>query len=138
MAASPGIGRAFMSRWFDRSLAAFVVLGGIVTASTLVWSNTARSPGSQTFAGIDFEHAFGGATAHPRRLYVPAFLTMIDFQRQFTGGNALARREYVPVLLTAVEFERSFASVTAARRGNTPPNREKLRNAGWKRILGTG
>ena len=74
----------------------------------------------------------------PHRTYVPAYLPMIDFERVFAGEHALPRREYVPVVLTAIDFERAFGSVTAARRDNTPPNREKLRNAGWKRILGPG
>jgi hypothetical protein len=89
-------------------------------------------------ATADFDHAFASVAPLPRRAYIPEFLTMIDFERLFTGTNALPRRHYVPVRQTAVEFERVFISLVSWRRDNTPPNREKLRNAGWKRILEPG
>ncbi|MGH6769564.1 MAG: hypothetical protein ACRECO_11155 [Xanthobacteraceae bacterium] len=147
-----------------RVLAAIVVVSSLAVGSTLVWPNMASSTGGQAFtvgdefaeddsakddsakddpakadlATADFDHAFASLAALQRREYVPSFLTIIDFERLFTGANALPRRDYVPVRLTAVEFERVFISLVSWRRDNTPPNREKLRNAGWKRILGPG
>ncbi len=131
-----------MSRKLIGTLTAIVALNCVVVWSTLVWPNMAKSTASQpASAGVataDVDHGVAEEAAQPQRAYIPAFLTMIDFERVFTGENALPRREYVPVVLTAIDFEQAFAGVTAARRNNTPPNREKLRNAGWKRILGPG
>jgi len=40
--------------------------------------------------------------------------------------------------LTKLYFDQTFSDANAmSRRGNTPVNREKLRNAGWKWILGS-
>jgi hypothetical protein len=126
-----------MSRKLVCVLAAFIVLNGFVVGSTLGWPNVARSSdGGAVAAGAHAGRT--GAAPTMRRTYIPAFLQMIAFERHFTGENALPRGEYVPVTLTAIDFGRVFDSVAAARRANTPPNREKLRNAGWKRILGTG
>ena len=127
-----------MSRNLIRVLMAVVALNCIVVGSTMVWPNIAGSTGSQAFmARADFDHVFASATTPPRREYVPTFLTMIDFERVLAGVTAMPRREYTPAILTTVDFERVFASVSTPRRGNTPPTREKLRNAGWKRILGS-
>ena len=41
----------------------------------------------------------------------------------------------IPAHTTTVDFNQAFASVSGPRRENTPPNRERLRNIGWKRIL---
>jgi hypothetical protein len=39
--------------------------------------------------------------------------------------------------MTRAEFDQTFADATAASRsGNTPANREKLRNIGWKYLNG--
>jgi hypothetical protein len=131
-----------MSRKLIGALTAIVVLNGIAVGSTLVWPNMASSTASPpatagAHALSNGDPAPAAAATQPPRAYIPAFLTMIDFER-VVGEHALPRRDYVPVVLTAVDFEGAFASVIAARRGNTPPNREKLRNAGWERILGQG
>jgi hypothetical protein len=43
------------------------------------------------------------------------------------GGRAYATR---------TEFDQAFADAAAASRpGNTPTNRERLRNVGWKRLI---
>jgi hypothetical protein len=41
--------------------------------------------------------------------------------------------------LTKADFDQAFADAAKAmsRRENTPANREKLRNSGWKRIIGS-
>ena len=38
---------------------------------------------------------------------------------------------------TTVDFDKVFANVSSSPRLNTPPNRERLRNIGWRRILGS-
>jgi len=127
-----------MSRNLIRVLMAVVALSCIVAGSTMVWSNTASSTaGKAVMARADFEHAFASATIAPDREYVPAFLTMIDFERVLAGATAMPPREDTPAILTTVHFDQVFASVSTPRRGNTPPTREKLRNVGWKRILGS-
>ncbi len=127
-----------MLRTLIRVVVGLVVLNCIVVVSNLVWPNIARSTGSQAFiAEADFDHVFASATTSPRPEHVPAFLTMIEFERVLAGEAAMPRRENTPALQTTVDFERVFASVSTPRRGNTPPTREKLRNAGWKRILGS-
>ena len=127
-----------MSRNLVRVLMAVVTLNCIVAGSTMVWSNTASSTASKAFvARPDFDHAFASAAIPPQREYVAAFLTMIDFERVLAGATATPRRDDTPAILTTVHFDQVFASVSAPRRGNTPPTREKLRNAGWKRILGS-
>ena len=46
------------------------------------------------------------------------------------------RIDYAPTILTNVDFDRVFAGMTERPYlDNSPANREKLRNAGWKRIL---
>jgi hypothetical protein len=126
-----------MSRNLIRILTAVVTLSCIVVGSVMVWPNTASSTASKTFmARPDFDHAFAGATAAPRRDDVPAFLTMIDFERILAGVTPMPRHD-TPAIPTTVHFDRVFASVSTPHRGNTPPTREKLRNAGWKRILGS-
>jgi hypothetical protein len=126
-----------MSRNLIRILTAVVALNCIVVGSIMVWPDTASSTANKTFtAKPDFDHAFASATTPPRSEYVPAFLTMIDFERVLAGVTPMTHRD-APAILTTVHFDRVFASVSTPLRGNTPPTREKLRNAGWKRILGS-
>ena len=48
----------------------------------------------------------------------------------------IARSTEGQALVTKVDFDQVFASMTERpHRENTPANREKLRDAGWKRIL---
>jgi hypothetical protein len=125
-----------MSRKLMGALAAAATVGVFVAGLSVLWPETASSTVSQLFARANVDHAVSGT---PERAYVPAFLLMIDFERHFAGENALPPREYVPVPLTAIEFGPIFRSVNAAASStNTPPNREKLRNAGWKRLLASG
>jgi hypothetical protein len=102
-----------MSRNVVRVLMAVLVLNAIVVASTMMWPNTANSTANEaSFAPVDFDYAFDSVTTAQRTAYTPA--------------NS-----------AAVDFEAVFADVSSASRGNTPPNRERLRNLGWKRILGS-
>jgi hypothetical protein len=39
--------------------------------------------------------------------------------------------------MTTADFNQIFADTLAAPRANTPGNREKLRDAGWIRIIGS-
>jgi hypothetical protein len=123
-----------MSRKLIIVLSAVVALNGIA-AGSMLWAGAAGSTGSQAFAaGADLDSVAAGEPTGRARVYIPAYLTMIDFEREFAG--TLPQREYVPVVLTAtVDFNQVFGSVSAARHDNTPPNREKLRNAGWRRLL---
>ena len=132
-----------MLRKLFGALTAVVAVNCIAAGAALLWPNTARSIGSQALtahasAKADIDQVFASVTRGPHRASIPAFLIMIDFERVFAGENALPRRDYIPVVRTAIDFEGTFGSVTAARRENSPPNREKLRNAGWKRILASG
>jgi hypothetical protein len=43
----------------------------------------------------------------------------------------------MPATAATVDFDKVFASVGSAPVLNTPPNRERLRNIGWRRILGS-
>jgi hypothetical protein len=126
-----------MSRKLITVIAAFVALNGFAVGAALQWPGNPGSNGSQAFAaGGKFDPVSASQPIGPTRTYIPAYLTMIDFERVFGGPNALPPREYVPVVLTAaVDFEHVFGSVTVVRRDNTPTNRERLRNAGWKRVL---
>jgi hypothetical protein len=48
-----------------------------------------------------------------------------------TAEPAVGDRAYV----TPAEFDQAFAAAAAASRtGNTPANRERLRNVGWKHL----
>lgn len=58
-----------------------------------------------------------------------------DFDLVFASLDAGARREDVPDIATTIAFDQVFASMTRAQPDNTPQNREKLRNAGWRRVL---
>ena len=130
-----------MSRKLISALTAVVALGGVAAGATLLWPETARStgtpPGAAVAARADFDQSFVSVTDGSPREYVPTFLAMIDFQRHFAGESALPQVEYVPVARTAVEFDHVFDSVGRTRADNTPPNRERLRNAGWRRLLQT-
>jgi hypothetical protein len=60
-----------------------------------------------------------------------AAFPMPDFDLAFAGVDA-GSRQGMPVI--AMAFDQVFASLTP-QPDNTPPNREKLRNAGWRRVL---
>jgi hypothetical protein len=127
-----------MSRNLVQVLVAAVVLNSAAVASTMLWPNTARSTASQIVtASADFDHVFASVADLPRRDGTPASLTRADLEWSFPSVAALARPNGAPASLMAPDFDRTFASVSTWRRGDTPPNRERLRNIGWKRILGT-
>jgi len=70
----------------------------------------------QLIRGFVVAIAFGGAVANSNIAWSNTFDPV--------GGRAYATR---------AEFDQAFADAAAAARpGNTPANREKLRNAGWK------
>ena len=112
-----------------------VALACMVVGSTLVWPDIARSTASQALmTKADFDQVFASVNG-PRSEYAPAILTKVDFERIFASVTG-PRSRYAPASLTRVDFDQVFASVARRpQRDNTPPNREKLRNAGWKRIL---
>ena len=64
-----------------------------------------------------------------------AFRVQPDFDLVFASLNTGARVEDVAAIATAIAFDQVFASVTMPQPDNTPHNREKLRNAGWRRVL---
>jgi hypothetical protein len=109
-----------MSRNLTRILMAVLVLNGIAVASTMLTNasattavdraapSTANDP---VVAVADFDYLFSTVTAAPYRIDTPA--------------------------AAAVDFDKVFASVNTPHRMNTPPNRERLRNIGWRRILGS-
>jgi hypothetical protein len=102
-----------MSRIMTRILMAVLVLNAIVVGSTTLWPNIAHSTGNTAgSAAVDFNHTFDSVTAAPLHASTPATTPTVD-------------------------FEGAFASVSAPHRMNTPPNRERLRNIGWRRILGS-
>jgi hypothetical protein len=102
-----------MSRNLTRVLMVVLVLNAIAVASTMLWPNAAHSTANNAVvAAVDFDHAFNSLTAAPRRADTPA-------------------------AVTAVDFDKVFANVSSSPRLNTPPNRERLRNIGWRRILGS-
>jgi hypothetical protein len=84
----------------------------MILALTLIWSDSARSTaGQDPVATIDFDAVFASVKAGP------------------PGQD-------IPMAVTKVDFDQAFAGITEwAQRDNTPRNREKLRSAGWKRIL---
>ena len=101
-----------MSRNLINMLLAAVVLNAAVVVLTTLWTDTANSTTSP--AGVsrsEFDYVFAAVTTTPNHNSAPANVTVVD-------------------------FDQAFASVSIRRREDTPPNRERLRNIGWKRILG--
>lgn len=102
-----------MSRNFVRMLMAAVVLNSLVVASSLVWSNTANSTGSLPSANaIDFDDVFAAVANQPRH-------------------------DQAPAAAPTVNFDKAFGNFSTRRPDDTPPNRERLRNIGWRNILGS-
>jgi|SRR5580704_17215414 hypothetical protein len=93
-----------------------VVVGaiGLGVGSTIAWSNIARPVGGT------------------------ADVTKVDLGQSSTDAIAPSHPEWTPAIMTRVDFDRTFADLAAVpRRENTPANRERLREAGWKRIIGS-
>ena len=67
-----------------------------------------------------------------------AFVAKTEFDLVFASVNAGSHSEDVAKIETRIAFDQVFASITRSQLDNTPPNREKLRNAGWRRLLQKG
>ena len=66
-----------------------------------------------------------------------AVVAAIDFDYVFNSVSTAPRPVSTPAAATTVDFDKVFASIAGSHRMNTPPNRERLRNIGWRRILGS-
>jgi len=104
-----------MSRRLFNVLMTGAVLACFVVGSNIAWSNIASSVGSQTnIATVEFDQPSAAVTVMPPSVITPA------------------------IILTKADFDQVFAAATVGpRRENTPAIRERLRAAGWKRIIGT-
>jgi hypothetical protein len=114
-----------MSRKVISVLTTIAALICVVVGSAIIWPNMASSTGGQV-----------SATAPAARDVTSASLTEADFNRIFASVTAVPLPRLNGPALNRPDFDRVFASVATPRRENTPPNRERLRNVGWKRILG--
>jgi hypothetical protein len=115
------------------AVSAALVLAGIVAGFTV--AGTSGSASSVAVQRTDFDFVF--ASVNEARIDFPkveariaidqVFATLIDF----AGLNEPQRA--IPEA-AAVAFDQVFASIRL-QPDDTPPNREKLRNAGWRRVL---
>jgi hypothetical protein len=113
-----------MSRNLIRVLMAVLALNAIAVGATMLAPNTAHSTvNNAVVAAVDFDQTFNSVTPVPR----PAFMDSV---------TAAPLPASTPAAAT-VNFDKVFASVSSSPRLNTPPNRERLRNIGWRRILGS-
>lgn len=110
-----------MSRNLTRVLMAVLVLNAIAVASTMLTNASATT-------SVD--------TAPYSTANEPVVAT-VDFNYLFSTVTAAPYRIDTPAAAAAVDFDKVFASVSTPHRMNTPPNRERLRNIGWRRILGS-
>jgi hypothetical protein len=108
-----------MPRKLTNVLLPLAALAGFIVVSTVAWPNSASTRGDKTVTPTS-------ATAAPA--------TIIDFDQAFADATATPRRDNTPPAAAKVDFNQVFAEATPTRTGNTPTNREKLRNAGWSRI----
>jgi hypothetical protein len=111
-------------------LMAVSVLGSLVVGSAIARSNIATSSDNQPpVAKVDLNQAVAEATAAPSRE---------DADRAGSMMVPSSITSPMRAFLTKADFDQIFADATALpRRDNTPANREKLREAGWKRIIGS-
>jgi hypothetical protein len=111
-----------MSRNLTRILMAVLVLNALAVGATMLSPNTAHSTvNNAVVAAVDFDQIFNSVTPAPR----PAFMDSVTAAPLPAPGA------------TTVDFDKVFANVSSSPRLNTPPNRERLRNIGWRRILGS-
>jgi hypothetical protein len=73
------------------------------------------------------------------RQLINGFVAAIALGGAVVGSSAAWSNTADPVggraYMTRAEFDQAFADAAAASRpGNTPANRERLRNIGWKRL----
>jgi len=114
-----------MSRNLTRILMAVLALNAIAVASTMLTNASATT-------SVDTVDTAAHTTTN-----APVVATA-DFNYIFSTVNAAPYRIATPAAAAAaVEFDKVFASVSTPHRMNTPPNRERLRNIGWRRILGS-
>jgi hypothetical protein len=97
-----------MSRRIVCVMSTVVVLAGIAVGFTVALPGTSDSAGGE------------------------AYRSKPDFDLVFASLNAGSPREDIPEI--AIAFDQVFASITP-QPDDTPMNREKLRNTGWKRVL---
>jgi hypothetical protein len=64
-----------------------------------------------------------------------ALLARADFNLMFADLNAGSPPQEFRKPATTINFDQAFIAIAAPQVDNTPSNREKLRNAGWRRIL---
>jgi hypothetical protein len=98
-------------RIFIKMLAISFAMGGVAVVGSTIASSSVATPADQI--------SETGA--------LPPEATISSFQKA----------SVVPVapVMTKTDFDQTFADAAAMpRSGNTPGNREKLRNAGWKLI----
>jgi hypothetical protein len=110
-----------MSRNLTRVLMAVLVLNAIAVASTML-TNASATTSADTAAH---------STAND------PVVTTADFNYLFSTVTAAPYRIETRAVAAVVDFDKVFASVSTPHRMNTPPNRERLRNIGWRRILGS-
>jgi hypothetical protein len=113
-----------MSRNLTPILMAVLVLNAIAVGSTMLTNASA------TTATDPAPHATTTTASAP-------VAATADFTYIFSTVTAAPYRIVTPAAAAAVDFDKVFASVSAPHRMNTPPNRERLRNIGWRRILGS-
>jgi hypothetical protein len=107
---------------------------------TATRSNDANPVGDQVkIAIVDFDQTFADAKAtRGSSEYIPAIFTAMNLYQTLNVRNARTQPESTPVILAGVDFNQTFVEAIAmSPRNNTPFNREKLRNAGWIRIIGS-
>ena len=114
-----------MSRTLTRILMAVLVLNGIAVASTML-TDASATTAIETVAPAPASTANNVVVG-----------TMADFDYLFSTVTAAPYRVDTPAAASMVDFDKTFASVSTPHRMNTPPNRERLRNIGWRRILGS-
>ena len=103
-----------MKRILIKIIVPVAALGAFVVASTIAWSNNAPAPRGQVSS------------------------TIVDFDQVFAEVTDATRREGTPPVLTEINFHQAFADASVRPdRENTPTNREKLRDVGWTRIIGS-
>jgi len=123
-----------MSRKRIKVLVTVVALGCCVAGATFARSNIANSAGGQAdMTKVDLDRPIAEAT---RRESMPTFMAMVDLDQVVAHATGAPRRESTPAMVAMVDFDHAFHTTAVLRPENTPPNREKLRNAGWQRILG--
>jgi hypothetical protein len=101
----------------------FVRPRGLVCAVTIAFATGTAVGWTAALPGVP---AFVNGEASPMKP---------DFDLVFASLNTAPRIEDSAKIVAREDFDLVFASIATPQRDNTPSRREKLRNAGWKRIL---